>query len=203
MKLYAPPVVLCAFVLVACERKAAPDVEQSPPAAPVVSAPAAAEPVPAASGSKLGIEWTAPKDWQQAGNRSPMRAATYRIPKAGSDEEDGELAVFYFGPGQGGDIEANVSRWIGQFEGVPNDAVRRADREANGMRQHTIEIENGTYQSGMPGGPKSPKQNFGLLGAIVQAPSGNYFFKLTGPSSTVREARDEFYALLDSVKRRS
>jgi hypothetical protein len=199
------PVLLSALLISACERKApTPDAGQSAPAAPLASAPAPMEaPAHAAGGSKLDIEWTAPEDWQEAGNRSPMRAATYRIPKAAGDAEDGELAVFYFGPGQGGDIEANVSRWLGQFEGVSNDQIRRADRDAHGMRQHTVEIERGTYQSGMPGGAKSPKQDFGLLGAIVQAPSGNYFFKLTGPSPTVRAARDGFYALLDSVKRRS
>ena len=34
----------------------------------------------------------------------------------------------------------------------------------------------------------------------VVAPSGPYFFKLTGPSATVRSAREAFLKLLDSVK---
>lgn len=129
-----------------------------------------------------------------------MRAATYRVQRAPGDPEDAELAVFYFGPGQGGDTEANAKRWIGQFDGVPADQVKREDRDVAGMRQHTIEIETGTYQSGMPSGPKTPKSGYGLLGAIVETPSGNYFFKLTGPTATVSAAKRDFYGLLDSIK---
>jgi hypothetical protein len=39
-----------------------------------------------------------------------------------------------------------------------------------------------------------------LLGGIVSSPSGVYFFKLTGPTKTVKAARDPFLKMLDSVK---
>jgi hypothetical protein len=129
-----------------------------------------------------------------------MRKATYYPPRAAGDKDDPELAVFYFGPGQGGAIEANVDRWIKQFPDVKADSVRREQREANGLRQHTVEIANGTYSSGMPGGPTQPKPGFALLGGIVEAPSGAYFFKMFGPKASVKAARDSFYKLLDSVK---
>jgi hypothetical protein len=129
-----------------------------------------------------------------------MRKATYRVPRASGDKEDGELAVFYFGPGQGGTVEANVQRWIAQFAGVPSGGVKRADRSAHGLRQHTVEIEKGSFSSGMPGGPTKVKEGFGLLGGIVESPSGPYFFKLTGPSATVKASRETFLKLLDSVK---
>ena len=59
----------------------------------------------------------------------PMRAATYRIPAAKGDTEGAELAVFYFGQGQGGAVDANVKRWVGQFQTadgkpVPDKAVK-------------------------------------------------------------------------------
>lgn len=129
-----------------------------------------------------------------------MRKATYHPPRASADTEDPELAVFYFGPGQGGGIDANVDRWVKQFSDVKVDAVRREERSANGLRQHTVEIPSGTFSSGMPGGPTQPKKGFALLGGIVEAPSGAYFFKMTGPSASVKAGRDAFYKLLDSVK---
>lgn len=189
------------FSLVACKKNPEPEPMPSlltqggsapAPAAPADSTPPAALP--------LGVTWEDPSDWQRVTLNNPMRKATYRVPRTGNDKEDGELAVFYFGPGQGGSIEANVERWIKQFSGIQPDDVKRADRSAHGLRQHTVEIEKGTFSSGMPGGPARPKENFGLLGGIVVAPSGPYFFKLTGPSATVRAARESFLKLLDSVK---
>lgn len=130
-----------------------------------------------------------------------MRKASYVVPKVGADTEDGELAVFYFGPGQGGGIDANVDRWVKQFTDVPAGDVKRADREANGLHEHTVEITHGTFDAGsMSAAPGAPKKNYALLGAIVEAPSGAYFFKMTGPARTVAAARPAFIELLDSVK---
>jgi hypothetical protein len=143
--------------------------------------------------------WVDPPEWKRV-KGSPMRQATYEVPRAKGDGEDGELGVFYFGPGESGGIEKNVERWIKQFSDVKPDQIKRQDRKANGLRQHTVEIDSGTFSSGMPGGPTKPKTGFALLGAIVETPSGNYFFKLTGPSATVKAGRETFFTLLDSVK---
>lgn len=148
----------------------------------------------------IGITWEDPPSWKRLPGGNPMRKATYRPPRVGTDSEDPEVSVVYFGPGQGGSIEANVDRWQKQFSDVKPDSVRREDRSANGLRQHTLEIPSGTFSSGMPGGPTQPKKGFSLLGGIVEAPSGVYFFKMTGPSASVKAARDSFYKLLDSVK---
>ena len=130
-----------------------------------------------------------------------MRKASYVVPRAAGDAEDGELTVFYFGPGQGGSIDANVDRWVGQFGTVKPGDVKRADREANGLRQHTVELETGTFSAGMGmGGSSKPKENYGLVGGIVESPSGAYFFKMTGPAKTVKQAKVDFYKLLDSIK---
>ena len=130
-----------------------------------------------------------------------MRKATYQIPHAPKDKEDAELGIFYFGPGQGGTIDANIDRWVKQFAELPLDKVKRADRSANGLVQHTVEVASGTFNaSAMMQAAAKPKDNYGLLGAIIEAPSGEYFFKLTGPADTVAAARADFYKLLDSVQ---
>jgi hypothetical protein len=201
--------VVAITALVACEKKTPePTASAAFPPSPFLSpsttvAPSAA-PTPAPAGSMqqdpIQITWVDPPAFKRVPPSNPMRKASYVVPRAAGDAEDGELTVFYFGPGQGGSIDANVDRWVKQFSEVKPGDVRRADREANGLRQHTVELESGTFSSGMPGGASKPKQNYGLIGGIVETPSGAYFFKLTGPSKTVKQAKPDFYKLLDSIK---
>jgi hypothetical protein len=201
-------ILLSWLPVVACKKNPEPPAPSllAQPTASVTAAPVnphAAAPVssltpPAAL--PIDVTWEDPSEWKRLSTTNPMRKATYLVPRAKGDTEDGELAVFYFGPGQGGSIDDNVKRWVGQFKDLKPDSVKRADREANGLKQHTVEIETGTFSSGMPGGPTKPKSDYGLLGGIVSSPSGVYFFKLTGPRATVKAAHAPFYKLLDSVK---
>jgi hypothetical protein len=128
-----------------------------------------------------------------------MRAATYTAPAAPGDSEAGECGVYYFGPGEGGTVEANIQRWIGQFEGGQRNA-RTGKRTIHGLSVNTVDV-SGTY-TGM-GGPMAPshpeKAGYRLLGAIVQAPQGSVFFKFTGPAKTVAANQAKFEAMLDSL----
>jgi hypothetical protein len=145
-----------------------------------------------------GVTWSLPARWKLTGER-PMRIATYSIPSSGEGAE-GECAVFHFGNGQGGDVRANINRWVGQFEN-PSTPVE-AEKEVDGMKVITV-TTTGTYLA--PAGPMMQSQGklsgYMLLGAIVEAPGGSVFFKLTGPSATVGGAKAEFDALLGSIKK--
>jgi hypothetical protein len=144
------------------------------------------------------LTWTAPATWKVDAPR-PMRAATYKMPAAKGDGEDGECAVFYFGQGQGGSVEANVQRWVGQFEGAKAPATKK--EKVSGVEVTTLELE-GTYTGGGgPMGPKVTKPGFRLLGAIAEGPEGAVFFKLTGPSKTVEQARAEFQKMVKGIKK--
>jgi len=192
----------------ACEKKPPEPTATTPSASPSPLLPsppqAAPAPAPAVAGSAqqepLHITWVDPPAFKRVPPSNPMRKASFIVPRAPGDSEDGELTVFYFGPGQGGSIDANVDRWVKQFGDVKPADVKRADREANGLRQHTVELESGTFSAGMMGGSGKPKDNYGLVGGIVESPSGAYFFKMTGPSKTVKQAKPDFYKLLDSIK---
>ncbi len=135
-----------------------------------------------------------------------MRAATYRVPAAASDSEGGECAVFYFGPGQGGDVNANLQRWFGQFEqpsGKSSEQAAKTSKQTiSGLSVTTVDL-SGTYLASA--GPMSPvkerRPGYRLLGAIVAAPEGNVFFKFTGPAKTVAAAADEFQAMLKSLRK--
>jgi hypothetical protein len=190
--------MLCA-ALSGCSRKAEPDANSSAP--PKSSAAAASAPGKPASppSSAHEVSWTDPTGWQRVAPSSSMRKATYKIPAAPKDPEDAEMAVFYFGQGEGGGTEANIQRWIGQFADVKPSDVKRVERTPNGMKQTVVEVE-GTYSGGMPGQQSAPKTNYHLIGAVVETPAGSYFFKLTGPKKTVDSARGAYLTLLDSVK---
>lgn len=168
------------------------------PTSALPSAPQAAGP-----GSAGGIKWAAPKGWSLGPERS-MRAATYMIPAAGGDPEGGECAVFFFGPGQGGGVQANIDRWIGQFEqpdGRPSAELAKQNKEViNGMTVTTVDL-TGTFAGGGPmmGGSASKKTGYRMLGAIVEGPQGAVFFKFTGPAATVAASQDDFRALLKSL----
>jgi hypothetical protein len=149
--------------------------------------------------TRTSLSWTDPDGWQRSTEERPMRVATYRIPGPGAG--DAELAVFYFGSGEAGGVEANIERWIGQFQGLDPKTVKRDKREVNGMVQHIVEVPTGTFSSGMGPGPAGPHENTGLLAAILEAPQGAHFFKMTGPRETVDGARKAFFMLLDSVER--
>ncbi|HEY1271917.1 MAG TPA: hypothetical protein VGF08_08025 [Terriglobales bacterium] len=150
--------------------------------------------------SVAGLKWTAPAKWKTEGPR-PMRAATYTVAPAAGDTASAECAVYFFGTGQGGSVEANLERWKGQMAGPggkPADA-KITKRTVHGLAVTTIDA-SGDY-TGM-GGPmaasKSVQSNYRLLGAIVEGPGGNVFIKFTGPSKTIAERQSEFEQLLGS-----
>ena len=148
-----------------------------------------------------GVKWNVPASWKALPDR-PMRAGTYSVPPAAGDSEAGEMAVFYFGQGQGGSVEANVQRWIGQFEKVTTPA-KRATQKLNGLSVTTIEIA-GTYLfSPSPMSPeKTPKPGYRMLGAIVEGTEGPVFFKFTAPAKTIAVNETAFQTMLKSIAKK-
>lgn len=148
--------------------------------------------------SASGVKWKAPTAWKSQGDR-PMRAATYSAPAAAGDAEPGEVAVFYFGPGQGGGVQANIDRWIGQFP-TKSGAPKTTKSTVAGMGVTVIDVA-GTY--GASSSPMSQekvnKPGFRMLGAIVEAPQGAVFFKFTGPAKTVASHEAAFQSMIKAI----
>jgi hypothetical protein len=147
-----------------------------------------------------GVSWEKPARWEvEAG--SSMRLATFKVPSTVNGVEAAECALYYFGPGQGGGVDANLVRWAGEFEGSPTP--ERKDFQADGMKVNRVRLR-GTYRAhaGMGGqGPSGPMPDYTLLGAIVEGPNGPVFVKLIGPSRTVDPAEKEFDAMLRGFKK--
>lgn len=175
---------------------------QLPPGHPPMTGPGArpAIPVPPAD-SGQGLVWTAPSGWTKEKPASPLRRAQYRI--AGPSGA-AECVVFYFGAGQGGDAEANVARWAGQFrrpDGSPvGDTVKTQKIKVGDIPVTLVEVA-GTYIGGMAGGPPGPERpNYMLLGAIAGGPGAGWFFRATGPRATLEAQRAAFDRMVRSIK---
>jgi hypothetical protein len=149
--------------------------------------------------SAAGLRWTMPVGWKSEAPR-PMRAATYSVPPAPGDQSGGEVVINYFGPGQGGSLDANIERWKGQVQGADGKpaAAKVAKRTVRGIAMTTIDA-SGTYSGmGGPMAPSKPVQGYRLLGAIVEGSGGNVFVKFAGPAKTVAANQQKFDELLAS-----
>lgn len=151
--------------------------------------------------SAAGLRWTAPASWKAEATR-PMRAATYSIPLAAGDQGIAECVVNYFGPGQGGGVEANIERWKTQVLGADGKpAPSKIDKRTGRGVPITLIDTSGTY-TGM-GGPMmagKPVPGYRLIGAIVEGPGGSVFFKLTGPAKTIAAQQKNFEQLLAAIE---
>jgi hypothetical protein len=158
---------------------------------------------PAGSGvHSQGLTWKVPAGWTEEKPTSSMRRAQYRIQGPGGP---GECVVFYFGPGQGGDAQANAARWASQFhraDGSPvGDAFKTREIKVGDIPVVLVEVA-GTYVGGMGSGPSGAEQpNYMLLGAIARGQDANWFFRATGPRVTLETQRTAFDGLIRSIKR--
>jgi hypothetical protein len=145
--------------------------------------------------SAAGLKWAAPAGWISKGSTA-MRAATYQ---AG----DSECVVYFFGAGQGGSVEANLTRWSGQFtiHGQPAPA-KTAKKTIHGLNVTTMDV-SGTYVAtgGMNMTAQAPQADSRMLAAIVEGPGGTIFIKYTGPRKTIESNADRFDALLASFQK--
>jgi hypothetical protein len=153
--------------------------------------------------SAAGVRWTAPAGWKTEAQQA-MRAATYTVATVPGDKANAECAVYFFGAGQGGSVEANIERWKGQFrnaDGKPSSSAKVVKRTTGrGITITTIDT-SGDY-SGL-GGPLSAGRSvpgYRLLGAVVETPGGNIFLKFTGPAKTIAANQAKFEQLLTSFQ---
>lgn len=133
-----------------------------------------------------------------------MRVAQFALPKASGDQEDASLVLYYFGPGQGGSIQANIDRWVNQMEqpdGSPSKNKAKTETlKANGLNVTLLDV-SGTYTAEMtPGaGNRQNKSNYRMRAGVVETPRGPYFIKLTGPAKTISQWDQSFISFVNSM----
>ncbi|MGL4512577.1 MAG: hypothetical protein ACRCT8_05755 [Lacipirellulaceae bacterium] len=174
----------------------------------LLSLPVAADAEAAAAGAPLELAGgklvvTPPAAWKVVPPANNMLEAELSAPAPdGSDVDPARMTVMT----AGGSIDANVQRWIAQFratEGGADPSKAKIDKLDAGGMQATIVDLSGEYMDSMGGpfGPKTPRPNYRLVGAIVATgDAGNYFFKLIGPEETVAEHADSFRAMIQGAE---
>jgi hypothetical protein len=194
--------LVATLALSACNRTSEPDPSGTRGAgsaqslAPGSAAPAhaAAPPTPSGPTGPADVGFDAPGAWTRAEKPGRMRKATYYVPRAPGDAEEGEMSVSQ----AGGTVEQNIARWALQLERKLPD-VKRTPRTVNGLAVTVVEIHGDYLGMSMPGsGPPVKKPGYALLGAIVET-SPPTFFKVTGPEKTVMAAQRDFDKMVDSL----
>jgi hypothetical protein len=144
------------------------------------------------------LTFTRPADWAWVETTSPMRQAQLKVADPAS-KGTAEVIFFYFGPGGAGGTKANVDRWLGQFAEPREKINPRIEESAAGKHKVTYVRAEGTYRSGVPGGPLTPLPDHALLGAIIEAPQGHVFVRLTAPKEFAEKLAPEFKKMTESA----
>ncbi|MFM1767711.1 MAG: hypothetical protein RJA22_240 [Verrucomicrobiota bacterium] len=153
---------------------------------------------PAAATFKVGeFTFQTPAGWESVKDISPMRKAQLKVP--GDGKGGGEVVFFHFGPGGGGGTQANIERWLGQFEETRDKLNAKTEETKVKGRKVTYVQAEGTYLSGMPGGPKTPQPGTMLMGAIMESEEGSVFIRFTGPAALGRASLAPFRKMVEGA----
>lgn len=136
----------------------------------------------------LSLEKSVPSGVTKSVPSSTMRIGQYTLKKQSGDSEDGDLAVFYFGPNAGG-IQANIERWFNQFTNRKGESTSSFVTDSK-LKGTIAEVTGDIQSSATMGGVATDKPNWRLYGVILETPAGPYFFKAVGPDKTVKFYRD-------------
>lgn len=161
--------------------------------------------VSAAALSAAALKFDVPKGWISKAPSTSMRVADFTLAKAAGDAEDATVTVYFFG-GQGGSVQANMDRWIGQMaqpDGKPSKDVAKTStvQTATGLKVSLVDV-SGTYVAEVTPGSaeRLNKPGFRQIAAVVETPDGPYFVKLTGPAGTVGQWKSSLDAFLRSLR---
>lgn len=146
------------------------------------------------------LTFDAPESWELVTPKSRILEKELAItPPEGVEARPARLTMM----AAGGSPQANLARWIGQFQGAGPEAAGTERVTVDSLPTTLLDI-SGTYleSAGGPFGPKTPRDDYRMLAAIVETgDSVSYFFKLIGPAATVDPAADAFRAMIDSLRK--
>jgi hypothetical protein len=135
-----------------------------------------------------------------APSAQPASSAAAGAPTAA---DEGEVVVFYFGPGTGGTAQENIEAWRGTIHDAAGHPVAGEvkTRLAGGFKVTEL-VAFGAYDDPVPmaGMPPVVRAGYGLAGAVLEEPQGNIYWRLTGPAPLVTATLPLFRKMIDGVK---
>lgn len=151
-----------------------------------------------------GLKGTPPKEWklkEQPANS--MRMATYALPVADGDKEEGDLAVFFF-KGGAGTLEQNLKRQRDKF--LPANGKEKVDEKSSEVKVGTFKATyqdiNGTFKKKpFPMAEKfTPMKEYRQIYVVFEATEGQYYMNLLGPTKTIEKHKKSFDEWLAAFK---
>jgi hypothetical protein len=145
------------------------------------------------------LVYEAPDAWRSLPPASSMRLAEWTY------GDRSEIVIFYFGPGQGGGVEANLERWFSQFE-QPDGTSSREKAEVTKSRSGGLDVTrvevSGTYVAPRrPGAAERHNEpDYAMIAAVVEGGSGPWFIRFLGPASEVSRGEASFDAFLSTLR---
>ena len=139
------------------------------------------------------VSFPLPDGWQHRPPSSAMRLAEAFVPGDAGGTGECALAFFSFG----GTVEQNIERWRGMVldaEGNPA-STPSVKREVSGLTVHTVEFV-GTYEDGMPGGPRTKRPDWMFRGAVIETSPQPTFIRMTGPRAAMEKTAPGWEALI-------
>ncbi len=150
------------------------------------------------------IELTAPSGWKSEKPKSRIVDVEFSVPASEGDARSARVTIM----GAGGGVEANIQRWIDQYEqtdGSDSKSKTKVEKaEQAGAELHLVSI-TGTYKDRDGAGPFTNakvelREGYRMLAAIVVTKSsGHYFIKLNGPQKTVDAHEAHFRDMLKTL----
>jgi hypothetical protein len=141
-----------------------------------------------------------PGTWTSRAPSSSSRLAEFVVPATVAGTA--EVVVFFFGPQQRPNVDANLTRWRGQFSNPDNSPVAQlVSRDSSGAFPLTFAEYRGTYRRGIgAGSADSVKTGQALIASIVETPKGVMFIQLFGTAARVEAERETFVRFVKGIK---
>lgn len=136
-----------------------------------------------ASPKQSQVEYTLPKGWKESQGNA-MRLVSLAVDNAAGPADFSVIRL----PG-GGDVLPNINRWRGQvkLEPIPEEELEKT--------LESVKVDGFEGKLALLEGAEES-----ILAAIIEQNGVKWFFKLQGPTATVKAEQDRFRELLNSIK---
>jgi hypothetical protein len=147
----------------------------------------------------LDYHATPPASWVPRTPSSSSRLAEFTLPPTA--EGAAEIVVYFFGPQQQPNVDANLARWKSQFSHPDGSPVaEQVTRDSSGVFPLVFGEYEGSYRRGIgAGSADSVRAGQRLIAAIIPTPKGTMYIQLFGSAARVAAERDTFTAFVKAI----